>query len=716
MFVLLFVLVLLFPVAADASLQPLSQRVQITLADGQLLWVTSQGTMDNLWVTTDDGQLLVEEQGYWFYAEYDSHGHVVSTGRSVVEGLAVKGIASKHISSQSLISSQSQQLSIQSASQPERTPYRFASGEYHRQPLLVVRVSFSNQGFRYTDAEIAQRLFAGEDSVTGYFLENSYNNFEVEAINENHGTVNDGIVSVRLNRNHPDFGNGFGVQSQDLARDALAALPQDLNLAAYDRNGDSWLDPNELAIVFMVAGYEQAFAGAGTSRPRVWAHKSSLYQGSYGAMQIGEYAMFGERHEDHQATIGIICHELGHLLFDLPDLYDRRGQSMGIGRWGLMGLGGWNSSAGHAGNKPAHMLGWSKEQLGFVQPGHAQEGRSTVRLRALSEAADVLEIPLDAYRHGQRLLLEHRRLNDFDSGLPGEGILMTRIDDRVGYGPLGGQNDNVDHQLVDVEEADGGQDLDNNRNRGDANDVFSSSDNTLVFSAVSPGPTAEENAIELLRMETGLVADIDLRVSKGIYGDNIGLDEVGPNSSYRFSDQEGKVIVRLPVSEDVVWLDGIDWFALGDGTVDIAVYAENPLLGEEPLFSQSSYAVSEGWNRLMFAQRLSNNGASEVFLQLSLRVAEGDLSLAIDAQGNASGDTYIQSSASGYNAANFDIPARLLVMMNNAPPAPASEPVDSGSNDVDNAADASSGSSSSGGGAMFVWLLLFVLVPRVRSL
>jgi M6 family metalloprotease-like protein len=58
--------------------------------------------------------------------------------------------------------------------------------------------------------------------------------------------------------------------------------------------------------------------------------------------------------------IGVFCHELGHAI-GLPDLYDYNGGSYGIGYWGLMGSGNWNTP-----ESPAHPCGWSKEQLGWV--------------------------------------------------------------------------------------------------------------------------------------------------------------------------------------------------------------------------------------------------------------------------------------------------------------------------------------------------------------
>jgi M6 family metalloprotease-like protein len=58
--------------------------------------------------------------------------------------------------------------------------------------------------------------------------------------------------------------------------------------------------------------------------------------------------------------IGVFCHEFGHAL-GLPDLYDTNGGSAGIGHWGLMGSGSWNSVT-----QPAHMNSWSKNEMGWV--------------------------------------------------------------------------------------------------------------------------------------------------------------------------------------------------------------------------------------------------------------------------------------------------------------------------------------------------------------
>ncbi len=69
-----------------------------------------------------------------------------------------------------------------------------------------------------------------------------------------------------------------------------------------------------------------------SSTPSVWAHQGWLNWGTSGLPILdgktigdyyngGNYAQFGERHGTHQATIGIMAHEFGHVI-NWPDLYD----------------------------------------------------------------------------------------------------------------------------------------------------------------------------------------------------------------------------------------------------------------------------------------------------------------------------------------------------------------------------------------------------------
>ena len=61
--------------------------------------------------------------------------------------------------------------------------------------------------------------------------------------------------------------------------------------------------------------------------------------------------------------IGVCAHELGHLLFGWPDLYDIDNSSSGLGEWCLMAGGSWN---GYLGDIPAHPSAWCKADQGWV--------------------------------------------------------------------------------------------------------------------------------------------------------------------------------------------------------------------------------------------------------------------------------------------------------------------------------------------------------------
>ena len=80
-------------------------------------------------------------------------------------------------------------------------------------------------------------------------------------------------------------------------------------------------------MVVIVAGYEAAIT---KSKPSVWGHAWYLPSPArvdgvwvgYPRGEVWGYAQFGERHGRNQATIGLMAHEIGHLIFGLPDLYD----------------------------------------------------------------------------------------------------------------------------------------------------------------------------------------------------------------------------------------------------------------------------------------------------------------------------------------------------------------------------------------------------------
>ncbi|WP_168736009.1 M6 family metalloprotease domain-containing protein [Cohnella fermenti] len=316
------------------------------------------------------------------------------------------------------------------------------------QNVLLLLVEFSDIDIQYSDSQWNGRFFSATGkSVSDYYREVSQNRMSLVPAAETAGTANDGIVKVRLNH---AYASGAATVAE-----ALTAADPYIDLSAYDANGDGYLQNDELKVVTILAGYEQAYGA--TSSQSVWAHFTSLSdamsplidgtKACVGAHGAG-YTQQGEIQGNHQATIGVLAHELGHM-FGLPDLYDTDGSSSGIGNHSLMGGGNWASLSGeYAGATPVHLDAWSKLMLGFADATIAQSDASasyTLNSIATGSYSIVLIPTLDA---NQYFLLENRQYEGYDRGLgyPG-GIAIWHIDQSRS------SNADDDRRLVDLEEA-----------------------------------------------------------------------------------------------------------------------------------------------------------------------------------------------------------------------------------------------------------------------
>lgn len=644
--------------------------IDVFLSDGSMISATPAGRAENQWLITSNGDAIVKRGGRWFYANIED-GQALSTGQPVAVG---EDITQPEVTSESLIFSSTHlpahDLLIGVNDGSSYAPFSFSSDEgNYQQPLLILRVSFSNQDFSYSRSDFNELIFKtgnqDQPSVTDYYLENSYQRFRITPAYESEGVVNDGIIDVRLNSNHPNFGANYGSASRSLVHSALEKANPYIDFQRFDNNRDGVLSANELGIVLMVAGYENAYGGAGAPEPRIWAHKSEFSGLTLDGMGFSFYAMFGEQHQNRLATIGIICHELGHLLFGLPDLYDRQGDSNGVGRWGLMGLGSWNSQGGFSGSSPAHMLAWSKAKAGFLEPNDLAGSADSLDLTSATLTPEAVRVWLDPFRHGEHFLLEYRERTQFDTGLPGEGLLITHVDDWVGVGRYGAQNDVSEHKLVDIEEADGRTDLDEMANRGDRSDVFNHRYGQAYFGEAS-APTSldyrgNSSGVEISNIRISGNAQADITLPYSALGANKGFDDGGVSSPWgNSSGSETKLAILFEMDDQLNWLHGVDVFSHGDGQITINIYAD--MYQQQlnaPIYSSDSFSVSPGWNRLAFSERFDALGYEQVFVELVARTQNGR-PLSIDTAGVVSGHTFVQQSGD-YNVAQFDSNVRLLV-------------------------------------------------------
>ncbi len=369
-----------------------------------------------------------------------------------------------------------------------------------QQPLLIIRLEFSNHTFVSSAATWASKIFGySGGELNDYFDEVSYGQYAFVPANESQGTANDGIVTVQLAETHPGDVNDFVTRLVSAANLADAYI----DYAAYDTDGDGAIESDELQVMFLVAGGESATGAA----PGIWAHAWCLY-GQYGAdaptldgvkvmdcASGGGYSRFGERHFwSHDATIGIIAHELGHAAFSLPDLYDTDYSSEGIGSFGLMGGGSWayQSADEDYGATPVHMSAWSKLQNGWISPTTVSVSTNNIALAGTDSGSyNVLRIVTG--NTGEYFLIENRAAGGYDRGLFAldyatyeGGMAIWHIDENQA-----GNTDET-HKLVDIEDANDPE-LDSGAGWGTRTNLYYAGNKTDFTPATTPNSRRYDN-------------------------------------------------------------------------------------------------------------------------------------------------------------------------------------------------------------------------------
>lgn len=429
---------------------------RIRQPDGVRVRVRQRGDEWRNRVETEDGYTVAkDDDGYWYYvSRFEGRNRILSATRA---DQSPPEVVPRHVRGPK---DDTAETKPRTADRPSLGPSGAFSGT-----ILFILAEFTDQSGTYAETEWETY---SETLIHDYFNTASNGNVSLSPARESYGTADNGIVGwVSLGYAHPDTGADTGTENRTLSSDAITAADPYIDYSAYDTDGDGWVDADELAIVVVVAGYEAAYSS--DYSPSVWGHKWSVSSpptldgvivGGY-HIGAGGYAQIGEIHrrtddDAHQATLGIMVHELGHLIYDLPDLYDTDGSSSGIGIWGIMGEGVWGQAGDDtwAGETPVLPTAWTRYTCGWAD-GTEGSGSQSVTGAGETDATAANTLVLAATDDEQEyFLVENRQPSGYDKGLErwlGEdfgGLAIWHIDE--------GQTDNTDddNRLVDLEEAD----------------------------------------------------------------------------------------------------------------------------------------------------------------------------------------------------------------------------------------------------------------------
>jgi M6 family metalloprotease-like protein len=387
-------------------------------------------------------------------------------------------------------------------------------------------VSYYIAGAQGLDLPPAAEACGNNDGIAGWYTI-SYTNPNSGAVTGNHPYNAVGV----------NWKNVAGA-SNNVAAGAIAAADNDVNFAAFDLNGDTFISASELHIIIILAGYEASWgANPGPDTPRHhWSLGAGVVLDGVTLLQWnmgGGYSMCGELDKNgNMIEYGLICHETGHDL-GLPDLYDTSQNSEGVGEWSLMGSGDWCNTA-VPGDCPAHLDPWCKSWLFWVVPVNVGVDMVGVNIVQVETNPVVYKLWNHGAANMEYFLVENRQRVGYDQGLVRTGQADGLIIWHVNYARESWGNEEEHQKFIDVECADAtlaahvadADDLDTKKNRGDATDPWYQGNDADFYTSSVPDnrdyrnhPTFNFNSSVEVRnaSASGNPMTADLRVGRTTY-------------------------------------------------------------------------------------------------------------------------------------------------------------------------------------------------------
>jgi M6 family metalloprotease-like protein len=477
--------------------------------------------------------------------------------------------------------------------------------------LLVVAVDFSDNANSVPANFFDSLIFSqpgppptGPGSVMDYYFQISYGSFTLVTLNLPGATgwqrapnpyngLTGYVNADGVGNTADDYGWGSYPQNlQGIVADVLPIIDPQIDFSQYDNDGDGFVE----SIVFVHAGPGAEISGSPSD---IWSSAWDMTSNNGPGPLLTQDGVWVDNftfdpeymYWPGDQTIGVYCHELGHTLFGLPDLYDYDLSSHGVGNWSLMSYGSWNGVIG-LGESPSWPDAWSRIQMGFDFPMEI-DGSAVMFPFPAVETGPGLTVKLKSPQLGPKeyFLLEYRDPSaptpffNFDWFLPGSGLLIWHIDEdkwnwwelntyECGQHPCCAGSCTTWHPLVALEQADGNLDLEQSvvpplGNYGDAGDPYPGTSNNPAFrfgttpesGSYYANPCPSDSCVSLQNISgsiPGLIfADVDVACLSpsacvNFLPDNqVGWGQSGTDTIYRVTVQNCSNVFEFAVTIDI---------------------------------------------------------------------------------------------------------------------------------------------------------------------
>jgi len=276
--------------------------------------------------------------------------------------------------------------------------------------LLVVPAAFSDRPLA-RDVRKLEEILA---NVAQYYLEVSSGNVAIT------WQITFPVALPQTNAFYANGESGRGAiepNAKTIARAALTAIADEIgDFGPFDTDGDRRID----GFVVVHSG-KPAESYAAERSSLIWSHRGfgAEFRTSSGYL-LDEFVTVSQ-----ESPLGVWCHELGHLLFNWPDISEGSNVdgTLITHTWCLMSSGGWNGArAGlSVGASPAHPCAPLKIKQGWLSPDViGRNGEWEIFSIEDVNKAFVVSSPSSS----RSLVIENRERVRYDVALPGSGLII----------------------------------------------------------------------------------------------------------------------------------------------------------------------------------------------------------------------------------------------------------------------------------------------------
>lgn len=318
-------------------------------------------------------------------------------------------------------------------------------------PLQEYSDMMMKPGYDYSYST-GKNTYKHNGSAHDYFYQNSMGKFDPQF---------DVYGPLLLKNDRAYYGSNRGGASDIRPHEMIIEACQQLDslgidFSQYDANGDGFID---FVFAFYAGPGEN---NTGTSSDAVWPHAWWMSSAGVGGKYVFDdkvlesYACTCEIYAGELDGVGTFCHEFSHVL-GLPDLYDVNYKANAPYNYSVLDNGCYLRRGYH----PLGYSAYERYELGWLAPTQLPDTANTIELtdfgtnnQAYIQCVTPDSVAADT-RDGEYYLFENRQNIGWDRYMPGHGMMVWHIDYVTSKWWYNSVNTWVNHQCVDLVEADG---------------------------------------------------------------------------------------------------------------------------------------------------------------------------------------------------------------------------------------------------------------------